>query len=117
MRFTKLALVLLALFLAAGLHPALAGKQDFQLFNRTGVDIYALYIAPSGTEDWGENVLDVDVLLDGGDIGIEFDRSETAELWDVRIEDSEGEALEWDEINLLEASELILEADGSARIK
>lgn len=94
-----------------------AGEQDFQLYNRTGVDIYALYVSPSGVDDWEEDILGADILLAGADIPITFDREEDDALWDLRVEDSEGNYLEYEEINLLSVYEVILEQDGVARCK
>jgi hypothetical protein len=98
-------------------HSAVAGAQDFQLFNRTGVDIYALYVSPTGVEEWEEDILGADVLLTGADLDILFDRAEEAEYWDIRIEDDEGNALIFEGVNLFEAYQVVLEDDGTARIK
>lgn len=117
MRFPKLIFALLTLFLVAGLQPALAGKQDFVLHNATGVDIYAIYVSPTGVEEWQEDILAVDVLMDGESLKIKFNRGETAQLWDIRVEDEEGNALMWEGINLLEASEVTLLPDGTAELE
>lgn len=118
MKFRKLVTIALSLlFLMAGAQTVLAGDQDFDLYNRTGVDIHAVYVSPTGVEDWQEDVLGAEVLLAGADIEITFDRGETAEYWDIRVEDSEGNYLYWEEIDLLAAYQVILERDGTARIK
>ena len=44
--------------------PALAAEQDFSLVNATGYEISELYVAPSQTSDWQEDVLGQDVLAD-----------------------------------------------------
>jgi hypothetical protein len=106
-----------ALLLAVVTQTAIAGEQDFQLYNRTGVDIYAIYISPSGEESWEEDIMGQDIMLNGADITIRFDRAEDAQYWDIRIEDSEGNFLYWEEIDLLSAYEVILNEDGTARIK
>ena len=110
-------LVLLSLFLVTIVSAAWAGPQDFQLFNRTGVDIYALYVAPSDSEDWGDDLMEGTVLKNGGDLAIEFAPGDEVELWDIWVEDVDGNALYWREINLMTAVEIVLEPNEVARIK
>lgn len=93
------------------------GDQDFTIYNRTGVDISELYVAPSGSSDWGDDILEGAVIKNGGDMEITFDPSDKAANWDIFIRDSQGNELYWEKINLLEVSEVILEKDGYARCK
>ena len=109
---------LLGALLAAGmLSPAQAGDQDFQLYNRTGVNLHKVYVAPSNSVDWQADLLEGAVLLNGADVLVEFSPQTSARKWDIRIEDQSGNALEWEDIDLIQASEVILEASGRARIK
>ncbi len=55
--------------------------------------------------------------MDGESLKIKFNRGETAQLWDIRVEDEEGNALMWEGINLLEASEVTLLPDGTAELE
>jgi hypothetical protein len=32
-------------------------KQDFKLLNKTGYELKALYVSPSKSDDWGEDIL------------------------------------------------------------
>jgi hypothetical protein len=96
---------------------ARAGAQDFTLFNRTGVDIYSLYISPSDTNDWQEDILGQDMMLNGADLHITFDRDEAAEKWDLRVADKAGNWLMYSDLNLPQINEIILEEDGVARCK
>jgi hypothetical protein len=82
--------------------------QDFTLVNRTGVQINALYITPHDAEQWGEDILGADSLRDGETLDIKFSRKEQAELWDLRVEDKTGAALEWESLNLLAIDTLTL---------
>ncbi len=107
-----LVLALLALFL-----PARAGDQDFQLFNRTGVDIHALYVCPSDQEDWDNELLGGKQLINEADVLIQFHPDTSAQMWDIRVEDAEGNFLEWHDVDLITAVQVILEPNGVARIK
>jgi hypothetical protein len=84
------------------------GKQDFVLVNRTGVEIYALYVTPHNAKDWGEDILGADTLLNNEELEISFSRKERAKYWDLRIEDEAGNFIEWDRLNLLEISRVTL---------
>ncbi|MGQ0761441.1 MAG: hypothetical protein ACT4OT_05420 [Acidobacteriota bacterium] len=85
-----------------------SAAQDFTLVNKTGVEIHAVYIAPHDVDDWQEDILGRDTLPDGETVDIKFNRKETAENWDLRIEDSKGNAIEWENLNLLKISKATL---------
>lgn len=97
---------MLLVLLAAG--PVMGGEQDFTLVNRTGVEIYELYIRPASADDWQEDVLSVDTLPDGQEIEISFDLEEEADYWNIKVVDGEGDSIEWPEVNLTEISTIIL---------
>lgn len=84
------------------------GAQDFLLVNKTGIEIYSLYVTPHDSDDWGDDILGADTLAANEDLEITFSRKEKAKLWDLRIEDSSGNYIEWDNINLLKVSEVTL---------
>jgi hypothetical protein len=82
--------------------------QDFLLVNKTGVEIYALYVTPHEADDWGDDILGVDTLAPNESIEIKFSRKEKAKFWDLRVEDEEGEYIEWEKLNLLKISSVTL---------
>lgn len=84
------------------------GKQDFTLVNATGVEIHRVYVSPHSTNDWEEDILGQETLPDGDSVLITFDRNERAAKWDLRIEDKQGNAIEWENLNLLEISKVTL---------
>lgn len=87
---------------------AWAGDQDFTLVNKTGVEIHRMYTSPHDTDDWEEDVLGVDTLPDGESVDITFSPKEAAEMWDLKVEDEEGNSLTWENLNLLEISTVTL---------
>ncbi len=92
-----------------------AGAQDFTLVNATGVEIDKVYIAPHSSDDWEEDILGQDTLADGQKVDIKFHRAEKAAMWDLRVEDSKENSIEWENLNLLEISKLTLHyKDGKA---
>jgi len=95
-----------------------AADQDFTLVNATGVEIDKVFITPHDKDDWEEDILGRDTLPDGESVDIKFHRAETAAMWDLRIEDSKGNAIEWENLNLLEINKLTLNyKDGKATAK
>lgn len=84
------------------------GEQDFVLVNKTGVEIYALYITPNSAKEWGEDVLGVDTLLPDEMTTITFSPRERVTNWDLRIEDEDGNYIEWDKFNLKKISTIKL---------
>jgi len=92
-----------------------SGKHDFTLVNETGVEIHKVYISPHDSDDWEEDILGRDTLPSGESVDIKFHRNEKAAKWDLRVEDSKGNAIEWENLNLLEISKVTLHyKDGKA---
>lgn len=91
--------------------PAMAGDQDFTLINATGHTVNEVYVSPSSAQDWEEDVLGQDVLVDGARTAIRFDRATDACLWDLRVVYSDGEAAEWAGFDLCEISVIAIEYD------
>ncbi len=107
--FRRIALIaVIGMIFAIGTQTLAQGQQDFTLVNRTGVEIYALYVTPHNANEWGEDILGVDTLLSNEELDISFSRKEKAKYWDVRIEDEDGNFIEWDKLNLLEISKVTL---------
>jgi len=84
------------------------GKQDFTLVNQTGVEIDKVFISPHSSNDWEEDILGQDTLPSGQSVDIKFHRNEKAAMWDLRIEDKQGNSIEWENLNLLEISKVTL---------
>lgn len=77
-------------------------EHTFIVVNETNVVINALYVTPHNSREWGDDILGVDVLASNEDVGITLNRSEPSRFWDLRIEDSDGNSIEWDRLTLRE---------------
>lgn len=89
--------------------PAASGAdQDFTVVNKTGVIIDKLFVSPSDKDDWQEDILGKDVLADGESLEIKFHPKEKIEKWDLKIEDSKGNSIEWTDLKLTEISKVTL---------
>ena len=87
------------------------GPQDFTLVNKTGVEIHGVFVSPHSSDSWEEDILGKDTLANGESLDIKFHRSETAKMWDLKITDSKGNAITWQNFNLLEIEEITLHYD------
>jgi hypothetical protein len=109
-----LALGVIALFVTATAF-ARAGKQDFVLHNQTGVEIHQLFVSPHSTDDWEEDILGKGTLPDGESVKITFEDREKHVHWDLKVVDGKGNSIEWEDLNLIEISEVTLHyKDGKA---
>jgi len=83
---------------------AWAGRQDFVLVNKTGYEVMEVYVSPSASDDWEEDVLDEDTLPNGGRITITFDRDEAQCRYDIKLVDEDGDEAIWTNVNLCRVS-------------
>ena len=114
----KLLSICTAATLLFAAHTSNAGDQDFTVVNKTGVEINALYVSPADKNNWGEDILGQDTLPAGESVEIEFDPEEEAAKWDLRVEDKDGNSIEWTDLDLTEIAKVTLNyANGKATAK
>ncbi len=102
-------LLILSIYLMPSSELKAANEElDFTLINSTGVNIASVYIAPHDSEDWGDDVMKNDILRDGETVEIRFHPKDDATIWDLRIEDKDGESVEWESLDLSKISKLKL---------
>lgn len=63
-----------------------------EIFNLTGVDIYALALSPANNNDWGENLI-TEVIKNGQKVQGELVFTADTLVWDILVQDSEGTQL------------------------
>lgn len=74
--------------------------EKITLVNSTGYTISEVYIAPSRSKSWEEDILGRDVLGDGEEVEVDFRRSENTCNWDLLVVYDDGEQAVWDGLNL-----------------
>jgi len=86
----KILLMTAMLTLASGLTPtaAPAVQDDYGVINKTGMILTHLYLSPTSEDSWGEDILEQDVLANGEECGIEFDKDDEECIWDIKVVDS-----------------------------
>ena len=87
-------------------------KLDFTLVNKTGLTIMEIYVSPSDSDEWGEDIMGKDVLKNNESVDIEFSRKETTCSWDLKIVDEDDDPVEWTKLNLCTANEITLKYEG-----
>jgi hypothetical protein len=94
--------------------PAIAddAKQDFKLVNATGYELKALYVAPSKSDDWGDDILGQDVLSDGQAVNIHFSPKVQTCKWDLKVtySDDDSNAV-WQQIDLCTVEKITIHYD------
>jgi hypothetical protein len=97
-----------ALLASAAATAAYAAQQDFTIVNDTGQTILTLNVSPSDADEWGPDILGVDMLAAGEDAAITFDRDEERCEWDIRVTYEDGDTASWGGIDLCETSTITL---------
>jgi len=89
---------------------------DFSLINLTGGQVTGVYLSPSASSGWEENILAGSDLKSGNTLNIRFNPNETAVMWDMRIEGVDGHYAEWKNLNLGDTSQITLRLELSPRL-
>ncbi len=84
------------------------GKQNFSLKNRTGYTISEVYVSPTKSDEWEEDVMGRDVLADGDNVDIAFSRREHSCIWDVKVVFEDEISAEWEGFNLCDVSTIAI---------
>lgn len=90
---TRRALLALVLALASALAaagPARAGIQDFYFVNNGKYPVAALYVSPSNSESWENNVLGGDLVAPNKEVQIQVQGFGAKCAFDIRIVDQKG---------------------------
>ena len=84
------------------------GKQDFTLVNRTGYTVNEIYVAPTSSDDWQEDVLGQDQLENGQRVDISFPRRARSCVWDIKVVYEDEDEAQWRRVNLCEVSTITI---------
>jgi hypothetical protein len=87
-----LAVVAMVGLVAVGTRTAKADQRDFTFINNSSYIITHLYVAPSSSNDWGEDILGTSVLGPGESVFVYFMRFDgNTCYYDIRVTDESGE--------------------------
>jgi hypothetical protein len=87
-------------------------RQDFTLVNRTGYDLSHVYVAPTKSDDWGEDIMGQDIVPDGATVNVTFSRAASTCRWDLKVDyaDDDSSAY-WTNIDLCSVSRITIRYD------
>ncbi len=94
-----------------------AEDDRYFITNQSGVTIDELYIAASSTKSWGNDVLGKDTMPNGETGEIVFHPEDQRCDWDVAIKDTNGQELEWDNIDLCKYTKIVLKPGGVVELQ
>lgn len=94
---TKILLSTLLLLFVTKL--SLAADYYVDITNNTGYTIYFIYVSPSKTDSWEEDVLGDEVLLNGNSIRINLN-GYSSPIFDIRLVDEDGDSYTFYKINV-----------------
>ena len=104
MKLIKNFVLIAGIAVVALLSTSVAASQDknldFKLINSTGLGIDKVFLSPTSSEKWGEDVMGRDVLKNGESVDIKFHSSETECKWDLKVVDEEKDSITWTGLNL-----------------
>ena len=106
---------LCAITALAGSASAQEAKQDFKLVNKTGYELKELYVSPSKSDDWQDDVLGQGTLGDGDKIDIKFHRATKTCHWDLKVVYSvDSSSAVWNDIDLCTVEKITIHYDKGA---
>jgi len=87
-------------------------KQDFKLVNKTGYELKALYVSPSKSDDWANDILGQDVLADGQVVNVHFSPKANTCKWDLKVvySDDDSSAV-WGNVDLCTIEKVTIHYD------
>lgn len=100
-----------ALVLGVLLMGSLAEAKQVQIVNNTGIIVTEIYLSPSGTDDWEDDILGGEVL--GVGEGWQLNIEGPAE-WDLKLVGENGAEAIFAEINFNNYTRVTLNKDGNA---
>ncbi len=79
-----------------------AAIQNFTVFNGTGSTVMTLNVSATNDENWGPDILGMDVIGSGQSAQVSFERAGAECMWDVRATYDDGDVSELRGVNLCE---------------
>jgi len=99
----------------ASINETSPSQLDFTIVNYTGAPVGAVFISPTRSLTWEENIISGDKLGNGNELRVRFSANEQEVLWDLRLEGTNGRYVEYKELNLAEISKMTLRVRAEPR--
>ncbi len=82
-------------------------RLDFTLHNNTGYQIDEVYVSPTNADDWEEDILGEDVLANGSEVPITFNRQKQSH-WDLKVVFKGGREAIWQKFDLSQLTDIYI---------
>jgi hypothetical protein len=84
-------------------------KQDFRLVNRTGYELNAVFVSPSQSNAWGDDILGQATLDDAAGVNIKFHAAAKTCKWDLKVVYSvDSTSAVWQDIDLCSVEKITI---------
>ena len=90
---------------------ALADRQDFTVVNKTEDVMTELRVSSSGSDDWGRDILEVDVVASGDSGTVTFTGDAPDCLYDIKAIFTNGKEVDERQLNLCEIGTVNISED------
>jgi hypothetical protein len=80
--------------------------QDFTITNHTGHTIVTLRVSPTNDANWGPDILGRDMVSNGEQAEVTFDRNEGQCVWDIRVRYDDGTSNDLRAVKLCQTTEV-----------
>lgn len=109
-------IVVLAAFLLTVFCSGAALASDVQITNKAGFDFYEVHFAPAHSANWGEDVLNMNVILNNETVTVHWDKGDQ-DLYNLMVIDEQGHKFYWSKLNLKEVSRITLKPESHADLQ
>jgi len=83
-------------------------KAGFQHRQQDRLSLKHIYVSENNNNSWDEDILGRDVLDDGEEFEVAFDKAENVCKWDMKVVYDDGESAVWQGLNLCQITKLTL---------
>ena len=105
-----------AFIISMGLSTVFAQALEFDIINKTGVDLYGVFVTASEDESWGEDLLPLDLFTDGSKVTVHIDEDygDTCDF-DIKVttDSNQTETILFENANLCAIISITLHSDGT----
>jgi hypothetical protein len=84
----------------------MAAQQDFTVHNHSGKTIKNLYVSPTSSDHWGDDILGEDTLDDGDSFDVKFDRDQDECTYDIKVKFEDGSDAEDHDVDLCSTTDV-----------
>ncbi|MFN4090289.1 MAG: hypothetical protein ACK4QW_14770 [Alphaproteobacteria bacterium] len=105
-RFVVAGLIMLGILSASNAYAQ--GRQNFILINKTGYTIEEVYVGPTKSDDWGDDILGPNLLETNRSLTVTFPKRAGTCRWDIKVVYDDAEEAEWYDFDLCRISRITI---------